>query len=256
MNRVIAVTVLSLMPALAAWADDAPPPPPPQGVFIGKGQFGFLESKGNTDAESINAALDIQRYDGPWKNELNILALYGRSSNIVSAERWELNEQTNYDFTPRAYAFGALRFEHDEFNGFLYQGTLTGGIGYKVLDDDYNKLAVQVGAGYRRLRPEDLVKDADGRVISRTPGDTESGAIGTVGVDYLHNFNKSTQLTNKFLVETGSQNTLAHENLAVAVKMSDKLALSAGYGILYNTSPGEGLKKLDTIATVNVVFSF
>ena len=256
MNRVTAVTVLSLLPALAALADDAPPPPPPQGVFFGKGQFGFLESKGNTDAESVNAALDVMRYDGPWKNELLVAGLYGRSGSVVSAERWELREQTNYDLTAKFYAFGALHFEHDEFNGFVYQGSITGGVGYKIFDDDYDKLAVQVGAGYKRLRPEDLVKDADGAVISRTPGGTESGAIGTLGIDYLHNFNKSTQLTNKFLVEAGSENTLAHENLAVAVKMSDKLALSAGYGILYNTSPGAGLKKLDTIATVNVVYSF
>ncbi|HEY2683900.1 MAG TPA: DUF481 domain-containing protein [Steroidobacteraceae bacterium] len=254
MNRVVAVTVLSLLPALAALADDAPPPP--QGVFFGKGQFGFLESKGNSDAESVNANIDVMRLDGPWKNELYVAGLYGRSSNIVSAERWELHEQTNYDFTPSFFTFGAVRFEHDEFDGFVYQGSVTGGIGYKVFDTDATKFSVQLGAGYRRLRPEDLVKDPDGAVIARTPLDAQSGAIGTLGLDYLHNFNKSTQLTNKVLIEAGSDNTLAHENLAIAVKMSEKLALSAGYGILYNTDPGMGLKKLDTIATVNVVFSF
>ena len=70
-------------------ADDAPPPPPPQDTWIGKGQFGFLDSKGNSDAESINGNLDLARYDGPWKNELYLAGLYGKSSGIVSAERFE-----------------------------------------------------------------------------------------------------------------------------------------------------------------------
>ena len=45
-TRTIAITLLSLAPALGALADDAPAPPPPQHEFIGKGQFGFLESRG------------------------------------------------------------------------------------------------------------------------------------------------------------------------------------------------------------------
>jgi putative salt-induced outer membrane protein YdiY len=67
--RVIASSLLVLFPALGAWADDAPAPPPPQDVWIGKGQLGFLESRGNSDAESINGNVDMIRYDGAWKNE-------------------------------------------------------------------------------------------------------------------------------------------------------------------------------------------
>jgi putative salt-induced outer membrane protein YdiY len=38
--------------------------------------------------------------------------------------------------------------------------------------------------------------------------------------------------------------------------MSDKLALSVGYGIMDNTKPTPPTKKLDTVATVNIVFGF
>jgi putative salt-induced outer membrane protein YdiY len=38
--------------------------------------------------------------------------------------------------------------------------------------------------------------------------------------------------------------------------VSDKLALSVGYGIIDNTNPPGSLKKLDTVATVNLVFAF
>ena len=38
--------------------------------------------------------------------------------------------------------------------------------------------------------------------------------------------------------------------------MSTKLALSLGYGILYNTDPLPPLKKLDQITTVNLQYAF
>ena len=84
-HRIFAITLVALAPSVAALADDAPPPP--QGVWIGKGQLGFLSSHGNSDAESLNANVDVLRYDGAWKNEIYVGGLYGKNSGIVSAER-------------------------------------------------------------------------------------------------------------------------------------------------------------------------
>jgi len=255
-NRVIALALLVLAPGVGVLADDAPAPPPPMGVWIGKGQFGFLDSHGNSDAESANAKLDLLRYDGAWKNELYFGGLYGKSSGITSAERIEAHSQSNYTISGDFFAFGGLRYEHDEFDGFQYQASITVGLGYNVLDTKSDKLIVQVGAGYGRLRPETIDKDADGAVVSRTPLDSQSEALGTLGVDYSHAFNKSTMLSNKLLVESGSLNTNINDQIALTVKMSEKLALSVGYGFLDNTKPTPPTKKIDTVATVNLVFAF
>jgi putative salt-induced outer membrane protein len=255
-HRVIATALLSSIPLLSAWADEAPAPPPPQHTFIGAGQFGFLQSRGNSEAQSINTKLDVLRYDGAWKNELVVDALYGKSAGIISAERWELREQTNYSFSTDWFAFGGLRFEHDLFDGFVYQASITGGAGYKIIDSNDTKLTTQVGAGYRRLRPEIIAKNADGVVVSREPQDAKGDAIGTVSVDFSHAFTKTTTLTNKFLLESGASDTLVHDDIALAVKMTSKLALSVGYGIIENTKPIAPSKKLDTVATVNLVFGF
>jgi len=40
------------------------------------------------------------------------------------------------------------------------------------------------------------------------------------------------------------------------VKVSTKLALSVGYAVQDNSSPPAGLKKIDTLETVNLVYSF
>jgi putative salt-induced outer membrane protein len=253
-HRIIAIACLVLAPTIGAWGEDAPPPP--QDVWIGKGQLGFLSSHGNSDAESLNANVDLLRYDGAWKNEFYLGGLYGKNSGIVSAERWETRGQSNYTISGDLFTFGGLRYEHDLFDGFQYQASLTAGLGYKLINTDDTKLTVQAGAGYRRLRPETIDKDASGAVISRTPLDATGDAIGTVGVDFSHAFTKTTTLTNKFLMEAGSSDILLHDDLALTVKMSDKLALSVGYGISDNTKPPAPLKKLDTVTSVNLVFGF
>jgi putative salt-induced outer membrane protein len=251
-----ATTLVLLFTAAQAWADDAPAPPPPQGVWLGKGQAGFLDSHGNSDAESINGNIDMIRYDGAWKNELYLGGLYGKSSDVVSAERWETHSQSDYAVSGALFAFGGLRFEHDLFDGFQYQASATGGLGYKFIDTNDTKLSAQLGAGYRRLRPEDIFKDPDGVVISRIVHPATGEAIGTVGVDFSQAFTKTTVLTNKFVTEAGSSNTMLHDQLALTVKMSEKLALSVGYAFTDNTHPPETLKKIDTLATINLVFSF
>jgi len=251
-----ATMVIAALPAAIVRADEAPAPQPPQHEWIGKGQFGFLDSKGNSDAQSINGSIDMSRYDGAWKNAFYVGGLYGKSAGIVSAERLEVREQTDYAISTTTFAFGGLRYEHDLFDGFQYQVSLTSGLGYKFLDLESDKLTGQVGAGYRRLRPETITKDDSGAVVSRVPEDASGEAIGTVGIDYLHKFTPTTTLTNKFLLEYGSDNTLTHDEIALAVKMSTRLALSVGYAITDNSNPPAPLKKVDTVTTVNLVFAF
>jgi putative salt-induced outer membrane protein len=254
--RVIASSFFIICPALCVWADDAPAPPPPMGVWMGKGQFGFLNSRGNSDAESINGNVDITRHDGAWKNEVYVAGLYGKSAGIVSAERWETRLQSNYTFTDDIFAFGGLRYEHDMFDGFQYQASATVGLGDKFINTVDTKLTGQIGAGYRRLRPELIFKNPDGVVTSRQLQDASGEAIGTVGVDFSHALTKTTVLTDKFLMEAGSANILLHDEIALNVKISQKLALSVGYGLTDNTKPPATTKKLDTVTTVNLVFSF
>ena len=255
----LAVSACAAVPGAVALADDAPPPPP-QDTWFGKGQVGFLESKGNSNAESINGNVDMSRIDGAWKNEIILVALYGKNNGVVSAERYEAREQTNYSFTPRTFAFGGLRYEHDLFDGFQYQASAAAGLGYKFIDGKDTTLSAQLGAGFRQIRPEILTTAADGEVTSRTPQDTTRSGIGTVEVDFSHKFSSTTTLTDKYYMEAGAGNTMLQNNLQLAVKMTTKLALALGYQVIDNTNPPSGsmppLKKVDQLTTVNLQYSF
>ena len=249
-----AAALALVVAASTAFADDAPPPPA-QG-WSGKGEAGYVMSRGNTNTDSANAKLDLADVVGDWKHSIHLEGLYGRSVEITSAERWAALFQSEYQITPRAFGFGALHFLQDEFSGFQYQASATTGIGYKFLVTAADKLTAQVGIGYRRLRPELLTMDAAGAVIARTPGESTGTAIGTAGFDFAHIFNASTKITDKLLVESGSGNTSLENDLALVVNMSKKLALSAGFTFQDNTEPPGGLKKVNTLTTLNLVFAF
>jgi len=85
---------------------------------------------------------------------------------------------------------------------------------------------------------------------------TEDEAVGTAGLTYPQSLNASTTLSDTLLVESGSSDTLIKNNLALAVKISTKLALSVGFALQDNTKPPMGLKRTDTLETLNLVYAF
>ena len=80
--------------------------------------------------------------------------------------------------------------------------------------------------------------------------------MGTAGLDYAQQITPSTKLTDKLLIQSGGQNTAVANDFAVAVNMTDTLALSVGYGVRYNSNPPIGTKSSDQLTTVNIVYSF
>jgi putative salt-induced outer membrane protein len=254
MKLSILILVLSGIAPLIAWGDE--PPPPPQDVWTGKGQAGYTSLSGNSEGKSANAAIDMAYLDDPWKHAFHLGGLYGQSAGLVSAERWDTSWQTNYNLTADLYTFGLLTYQHDLFNGFNYQASASAGLGYKFIATKTTKLEAQVGVGYQVLRPEDITKNADGAVVGRTLLPSENGVAGTAAVNYSQALSSTTTVTDKLAVTSSSANTLVTNALALAVNISTKLALSAGYTVQDNTKPPAGLKRVDTLETVNLVYSF
>ncbi|HTB66864.1 MAG TPA: DUF481 domain-containing protein [Steroidobacteraceae bacterium] len=249
-----ALPVAMLLAPVMVLADDTPAPPPPP--LTVKAQVGYVSSHGNTDAQTANAKLDAAYVVEAWKHELQLAGLYGKSNDIVSAENLDAQWQTNYNFTNRLFAFGALHYADDKFSGFQYQETVSTGAGYSFIKLADATLDAQVGVGYRRLRPELLDKDASGDVISRTPEDVETGVVATANIKGMYAFNAITKLTDVVAVESGSDNTLLQNDLGLQVNMSKTLAITVGYEIRHNSSPPAGLVKTDSQVTFNLAYAF
>ena len=224
--------------------------------WTGTGSAGYAMATGNSTSESGNAKLQIAEEIENWKHALTFDSLYGSSNSVTSANRWDTSWQSDYKITDPLYVFGNLRYEQDHFGAYSYQESATAGLGYKLYDSDTTKLSLQAGAGVKKAEPQALVKDASGKVIDRIEDPATTKAAVTAGFAYEHVLTATTKVLNTFLAESTTDNTFLQNDLALQVAMSDKLAISLGYGLRENTSPPAGAKRLDGLTTVSLVYSF
>lgn len=235
-----AIALTLLLPASAAFAQ-----------WNGKGEAGIAVASGNTDARSGNAKLVIGKTVDAWEHSLGLAGNYVATDGDTTAQRVEAFAESHYQFTGRSFWFGGARYEDDRFSGFNYQATLSTGVGRKFVDTDNVKFTGQVGVGYKVFETRDTIDPVTSAWI---PARRESEAVLTGGFDYTNQLTATTSVFDKFGFEAASENTFLQNQIGVAVKMSENLALAVAYAVRHNTKPPAGFKKTDTLTTLNLVY--
>jgi len=253
--RTRAVPGLIVLGALSGVAAaDTGPIGPGDPTWAIRSVLGYTKTGGNTDNSAGNFLFHAAHVMGNWKLLFGGDALYGSTQGETTAQAWDAFLQGNYNITPRFYWYLGGRYDDDRFSGFAYQAAVKTGFGYQFIDTDATKLTAQAGAGYRRLRPEILVKDDIGGVVSRTEQPEESDAIFDAGLAFEHDFNKATKLLVAATVQSGKENTLTNASVALQVRMTDRLALSAAYKLIDNSNPPPGSGHRDTLTTLGLAY--
>jgi putative salt-induced outer membrane protein len=209
--------------------------------WTGKGELGGSFASGNSENEAVNAALEMKGSYGKWTHTLGFAGNYGSDSGSTTAQRWEVRGQTQYEITDRAYGFGAARYEDDRFSAYDFQTSLSGGLGYKIIDNDRTKFWVQGGPGYRYAEFNDTGESEDGMIFR-----------GDLGFD--HQLTETTKIVERFLVETGSDNTYLQNDIGLEVSINGALALRLGYQIRHNSDVLPGTEKTDTLTTIGLIY--
>jgi putative salt-induced outer membrane protein len=229
--------------------------PVAQAQWSGKAELGIVAATGNTESQAANTKFDLMHEGSKWRNTLGLAALYSEGEEFSTAERYEAKYQADLKITDHFSWFGSLRGEQDRFSAFAYQATVSTGASYEFIDHPATHLDASLGAGYRRAQPQELVKSDAGEVIDRIKGEADNEPVATLSSNYEHSFTEATKLTNKFLAESGSDNTAVQNDIALAVNMTKSFALAVGFGIRYNSNPPPLAESTDTLTTVNLVYS-
>ncbi|MEO7067691.1 MAG: DUF481 domain-containing protein [Rhodanobacter sp.] len=238
------------------------------GGWTGSGEFGFASATGNSRSQNTNAKLGLAKENDQWKNNFFLDALRSKSQQKVvdssgatveqfntTANRYDAGASVGYKMDPRSYIVGATRYEHDDFGANLWQGVVSLGYGYIALKDDRQELSFEIGPGYKRYRPADLDLFIGG-VTVRQVQPTESEMVARGLVNYKYKLTDNTSFEDTFLTEAGSKNTYLQNDAGIAVNMTKKMALKVGFQVRYNSDVLPGIKKMDTLTTTNLVYSF
>ncbi|MFU8832571.1 MAG: YdiY family protein [Wenzhouxiangella sp.] len=211
--------------------------------FSGKGELGLVFARGNSETETGNARFDLIYQEERWTNESNLSAVYARDSGETSANRFVLANKTDYSLDEESYVLGALRYDRDQFSTFRFQSTVSVGYGRKLIDTERHNLKAEIGPGFRFAEIRDT-------------GESENEIIGRGFAEYAWTISETTTLTNRTLVESGSDNTFVENILGLTLAINSRLALQTGFTVRHNTDVDPARKKTDTLTTVNLVYNF
>jgi putative salt-induced outer membrane protein len=214
---------------------------PAHAQWTAKGEIGASFASGNSENESVNAALEVKFTRDKWAHTLGLAGNYGSDGEVTTAERWEVRGQSDYTFNEKAYWFGAGRYEDDRFSTFAYQASLSTGLGYKFVDSERTKFWIQGGPGYRLTEAKDT-------------GETEDGVIFRGDLGFDHQLTETTKIVERFLIETGSENTYLQNDLGLEVTITGSLGLRVGYQVRHNTDVQPGVEETDTLTTVGLIY--
>jgi putative salt-induced outer membrane protein len=245
----------ALVLAGVARADDpAPADISSDGSWAMRALAGYSKTGGNTDTSSANGLFHVAHTYEDWKFLFGAEGVYGSTKGETTAQAWDVHGQANYNFTTKFYGYAGLSYNDDKFSGFAYQELVSTGVGYQFIKTDATKLTGQIGVGERRLRPEMLDEDALGAIIGTTELPSQSDTVLDALVNLDHSFTSTTKIIASAAIESGHLNTMTTYGIALQVKMSSLLSLSAGYGLVRNSSPPAGVGKDASLTTLNLVY--
>jgi len=210
----------------------------------GSGEFGFVNTTGNTETVALNLKLNFVRTGEKWRHRFSGTAMTTSEDGTKDNERYTMEIQTDRKFGEKSWLFGAFRWDADKFGSYDPQLSLTTGYGRQLMKSEKHSLKGEIGAGYRKLTETES-------------GDSSSELIARFLLDDSWQVFKSTRWTNRLLVESGSSNTFTQFNTGLAVSMTDRLAVKLGFEARNNTKvpPGDS-EHTDTITSANLVYNF
>ncbi len=247
MRPTLMIAVLSALGALSVNAQEA------EERWAGNVEFGLAVTSGNTESETLNGRVDVEHARGPWIFEGFLAGVRAKSDDEISANRYELGGKLGHAFGERAYAFGSMRYERDDFGPNQHQVIASAGAGYRFVDSERSSLVGEIGPGTRWFQPANKHIGTPPVLIARG---TETDSIIRGSLRFEHQLTPAARLTNALLAESGGGATQLRNDLALRVRMSERLALQASYQTRHATAVLQGIEKTDTLLTTNLVLGF
>jgi putative salt-induced outer membrane protein YdiY len=221
----------------------------PDGQFRYALGAGLSYASGNTDAKSLNISGDGVRATDDSKWQIGGKALRSSSEGVKTAENYALGTQYNRDVTPLWFGFGKADFLRDRLANVSSRVSLFGGVGRHLVKTDALTWDVSAGLGYTQDRYDEPA-DVAGEIRTRY-GRPEA----LLAEESTHKWTSTTTFHQKLELYPGLRGGSGYRGVfdsGLSVAMTSTLSLTAGLNYRYNSDPGEGLKKGDTLFVTGI----
>jgi putative salt-induced outer membrane protein len=219
------------------------------------GQFRFAlgagasYASGNTRSSSINISADAVQADEQSKWQLGGKGLYGRSEGVTTAENATLGTQYDRNFATEYFGFGKVDALRDTLANVSSRVSVFGGVGWHAIKRETLTWDISAGLGYTQ----------DRYVVAAEVNDELRTSYGRpellLAEESTHKWTPTTSFHQKLSVYPALRSGGAYRGIfdsGLSVSMTSTLSLTAGLNYRYNSDPGDGLKKGDTLFVTGI----
>ena len=210
-------------------------------------ELGIVNTSGNSKTSTVNAKFDSTLEKDSWRHNVHAEALRTSSSSVLSANKYQASGQSDYKYNETDYAFGRINYEFDQFSGFDYQATLSGGYGKRVMNETDMTLDLEVGPGLRFFKIDP---------IGLPPLDSDTDPFLRLAAKYSWAVSENAKFTEDLSTEIGSDLTVTKSVTGLQANINTTLAMKITFTVSNSSDVPVGSKKTDTATAVTLVYSF
>lgn len=207
----------------------------------GRGELGGFQSTGNSDTVGLSAGFSLARNGIDWRHKLTGSADYQQSDGTTDREQYRFAYEPQRTIGTRAFAFGLAGIERDRLQGIASRATLSGGIGWRVVEDEDITVSVKAGPAWRRTA---YIGAPDDRTLSGLAGLSARWALG-----------ETMALTQEAEAIVNGHSSFSSLS-GLEARFSDKLLGRVAYQVEHETDPPAGAVKTDTLTRLTIVYDF
>jgi putative salt-induced outer membrane protein YdiY len=219
-------------------------------LWVGNLDLGFAASRGNANTETLTLSTNAQRATTRDKIAVYYTSIFSSSDFSGGTTQTTANSKRggvgyNLNLKKRAFVFGSVDLESDQFQDLDLRFTPAGGLGYHAIASMPTQFDLRVGAA------------ADREFFST--GLNRTSAELLVGDDFLHKFSASTHVEQKLDFFTNLSDTGAYRvnfDLSAVTLIRKWFSWQFTVSDRYLSNPVPGRKKNDAIFSTGLRVSF
>jgi putative salt-induced outer membrane protein len=244
---------LACIAAAAGPASHAQVTQKPDGQWRSLFTAGASVANGNSDAKSASLGADAVKLTDADKWALTGAAQYARSAGATTANRQNFTGLYNRDITPRSFGFGQLDLVRDIPSDLSSRITPSTGLGYHVVKQPDQTFDLSAGLAYTwdRYRTPQIV---DGEM--RSAHDHLELLLAEESNNKLSDTTTFKQKLTIYPSVSQGDGVRTVFDAGLSVAMTKQLALTATLSHRFDSQPGDGVKKNDTLFVTGVSLRF
>lgn len=211
-------------------------------LWKGQIELGAFRATGNTNNFGFTGAFKLNRKGLDWEHSIQVNADYQEDAGTVTREQFGAAYQPRYTLNDRLFTYGRLQYERDRIQGFNDRYSLSGGLGYRLIERKKLTLSLEAGPALRRTN------------FVTAPNETALSALTSLDLDW--NINPTIKLSEDASSYIEPGNSTFTSATAIEAGMAKGLKAKFSYSIEHETSPPAGTLNTDTISRFSLVYGF